>query len=339
MDRFKFTQSKFGEYDTIILSDEKTNSSMEIALQGATLLSWKIPIEGKSFNIIDGFATPEELKAAKGARCWIMTPFANRIPEGKYSFEGKDYKLKPLPPRTQVIHGLTAYQIFDVEEKVVNNEFAEVVLSTKNLRPGAFEGYPFSLDVFVKFKFEEGKLSIEITGENVGDKPLPFHCGWHPYFKTSDKGIEHLVFTLDADEIVLLDENFIPLPGKAAYGQIENFPKLNFSSGIPEEERIINGRVLDNCFAAIHKDEKGISESSIYDPENDLKITMFQKGGVTLAFSGDSLNSRKRKSVAIEPMQFITNAYNRDELKDELKVMPGEKSVFNFGVNYTGGKK
>jgi galactose mutarotase-like enzyme len=62
------------------------------------------------------------------------------------------------------------------------------------------------------------------------------------------------------------------------------------------------------------------------------EIEIFQQGGVTLVYSGDQLTSRKRHSIAIEPMQYITNAFNRKELKEKVLIKPGEKSIFNFGV-------
>jgi galactose mutarotase-like enzyme len=65
--------------------------------KGRLYLNFTIPLNEVPFNVIDGFATPEEFKAARGARCWIMAPFANRIPEGKYSVKGKDYQLNTNP--------------------------------------------------------------------------------------------------------------------------------------------------------------------------------------------------------------------------------------------------
>jgi galactose mutarotase-like enzyme len=62
------------------------------------------------FNIIDGFLTPEELLHNPGAKSWIMASFANRIPEGKYFFNGIEHRLKPMPPEKEVIHGFAAYK-------------------------------------------------------------------------------------------------------------------------------------------------------------------------------------------------------------------------------------
>jgi aldose 1-epimerase len=332
LSRFKIKENNFGDYDTLLLYDEKTDHAAEIALQGATLLNFTIPLNEVPFNIIDGFASPEEFKAARGARCWIMAPFANRIPKGKYSVEGKDYQLKPIPPRENIIHGFAAYQLFELKNKVETNEFVEVILHNDSIRPGKYEGYPFSIDITVTIKLEEGKISLSVIGENVGENSAPFQCGWHPYFKTGSKGIDHLVLTLDADKIVKLDENYIPLKDEAAYADAAENPELNFSSLLPKDERIIGKRILNDCFTDLKINSNSFSSASIYDPSNNLEIEIFQQGGVTLVYSGDQLASRKRHSIAIEPMQYITNAFNRKELEEKVLINPGEKSIFNFGV-------
>jgi aldose 1-epimerase len=329
---FSIYRRMFGSFETVILEDSTSGIQAEIALRGATLLNYSIMLENRLFNIIDGFKDEEELKAARGARSWIMIPFANRIPDGKYNFEGNEYQIKPIPPRTQVIHGFASYLDYKIHSAELGRDSAEVILKLDNIRPGVFEGYPFSLDIFIKFLLTKEKLLIEITAENSGERVLPFGTGWHPYFRTNDKGIENLVLTIDAEQVIRLDSSYIPVPGDQAYVSIKEYPEMNFNSDISLSERQINGRKLDDCYAVLKKDENGLSQCSLYDPENGLKIEMFQRGGVTLAFSGDSLSSRVRKSVALEPMQFLTNAFNREEFQEDIKINPGEKSVFTFGV-------
>ena len=332
MGRYKFLEKCFGDYKTIALSNDNDATEFEIALQGATPLSFKINLNGNLFDILDGFATPEELKSARGARNWIMIPFANRIPGGIYKVNNFVYKLDPAPPRLDVIHGFTSHENFSVKNISTTETFIEASLSLNKIRPGVFKGYPFSLDVEVKYKLESEKLTVQVIAENTGTEPAPFSTGWHPYFKTSSNGIENLIFTVNAEGIILLDDKNIPLADEAAYGKVDNFPQLDFRSSIPKDKRKISGKILDNCFSNLLTENDGYSRASIYDPENGLKIALFQKGGVTLAFSGDTLAQRKRKSIAIEPMQFITNAFNRSELKEKILIKPGSNSVFEFGV-------
>jgi aldose 1-epimerase len=335
MARFTFTEKKFGRFDTFILTDEKTGVKTEIALQGATLLNYFTNLNNQSFNIIDGFVSPEELEASRGARSYIMAPFANRIQKGEYIFEGELFKLQPIPPRKEVIHGFTSFEKFEIKNVTAQNNFISVDLFTDKIRPGKNPGYPFFINLNASFKLEENKLTVKITAVNAGKEPAPFGTGWHPYFRTSENGIDNLILTIEADGIIMLDDKNIPLPGKSAYHNLKDFPNLDFRSSLPEEKRIIGNRILDHCYFNLKKDSDDYSVSSIYDPIKKVKIELFQQGGVTLAFSGDTLSARQRKSIALEPMQFITNAFNREELIDKVKIMPGEKSEFIFGIRVT----
>ncbi len=128
------------------------------------------------------------------------------------------------------------------------------------------------------------------------------------------------------------DDSLIPLEGKDAYAKIENFPQIDFREKIPIGKRKIEKRNLDHIYTDLKKDTNGISKASIYDINKGLTISMFQKGGVTVAYTGDSLNKCPRCSIALEPIQFIANAFNREELKDRIKVLPGEKSSYEFGI-------
>ena len=330
--RYKISEGYIGNSKTLIVEDELYGGMVEIAFQGATLLKFVIPQNNEFFNIIDGFHSPDEMISTHGARCWIMAPFANRIPNGLYTFDGKKYQLKPIPPRKDVIHGFTFKEKFQIKEINLGDEHVEVVFLNEQIRDGRYFGYPFSLDVLIKYRYEKNKLTITVIGENKGDVPLPFAPGWHPYFKTSDSGIEHLILTVDADYLIQTDENLIPLNGKDAYTDVMAFPKLNFRSDRLHQERIINGKILDVCYAGLKSNNNGYLESSIFDPQNNLKISMFQNGGATFVYTGDTLDFGQRKSVALEPMKFLTNAFNRKEFSKDVMVMPGNHSEFEFGV-------
>ncbi len=334
MSKYKFSEIKFGNHKTIILSNESDGSSFQIALRGATPLKFNIPLNGKIFNILDSFLLPSELKEGEGSRCWIMAPFTNRIPDDIYEFNGNKYLMEPNSLNGKVIHGFSYMIPFEINNLEINNQFIEVTLSTTLIRPGIFNGYPFALDLFIKYRLHDCELDVHIIADNVGDIPLPYSTGWHPYFKTTDNGIEHLILSVDSESVILLDQNYIPLPGSLAYGSINDFPQLDFRNIVPPQYRVINGRKIDHCFDKIAKDKNGFATASIYDPDNGLKISLTQKGGVTLIFTGDLLTVRPRKSIAIEPLQVITNAFNRSELREAITVLPGQKSTFEFGVKY-----
>ncbi|MCU7491227.1 MAG: aldose 1-epimerase [Bacteroidota bacterium] len=333
MSRYIHTESKFGSFKTIILKDTLSGSSVEIALRGATLLNFFIPLKNKLFNIIDGYQTPKELEEQSGARSCIMAPFSNRIEGGFYEFDDAQHQMyNPVNPQREAIHGFARVIDFEVKKVTTDEHKAELILFTNKLRKDAFKGYPYAVDVEVKFVLKDNELHVDITGHNKGTEAAPFGSGWHPYFKTSDEGVDHLVLTIPASSVIIVDEKLIPLSGEDAYLPISEMPEADFRPSKDIYQNTIGDREVNYCYADLQAGSDGIIRSTIRDPKNGLKITVFQKGGVFYAYSADEVKYRPRMSIALEPVQYITNSFNRPELKDKMTLKPGCSVTFSFGV-------
>jgi len=333
MSRYSLIEKQFGNLETVELKDDIGGTKLEIALRGAVLLNYFIPIENNFLNIIDGFLTSEELMHSPSARSWVMAPFANRIPEGKYFFNGIKHQFKTHPGK-EIMHGFAAYENFKIEKVNRSEEYIEAVLAADEIDPGKYEGYQFKIKIMTVIRLSGKNLLLKIICENLDDKAAPFGCGWHPYFKAGENSIDNLVLTIDAEEIIQVDDSLIPYEGKKAYADIKKFPDLDFRSKVDEKKRIIGKRELNHGYSNLMNHKDGFHRSAVYNPENGLTISMFQGSGITLVYSGDTLPDRRRDSIAVEPMQFITNAFNRKELMNKIKVEPGEKSEFISGVEY-----
>ncbi|MCX6149262.1 MAG: aldose 1-epimerase [Ignavibacteriales bacterium] len=332
MSRYELRESKFGNYKTLILSDELNGTKAEIALKGATLLNYFVPVNNKLLNIVDGYQTPEEFDELAGARSSIMAPFSNRIKRGTYEFDGKLYQLiSPINPNKDVIHGLVRVIDFEIKDIETIDDKISLTLFTNKIRKEAFPGYPFNLDVTIKFTLKENTLDVEISGLNINDAPIPFACGWHPYFKTNEDGIDNLILQLPANKIVLLDEKYIPLIGEKAYSNLDEHPELDFRTD-DLNKNTLGKKIVNVCYTDIIPDLDGFARTKLTDEITGIQIIVFQKGGVIYAFTGDEVKYRPRKSIAIEPVEYITNSYNRPELSDKIILKPGQLKTFKFGV-------
>ena len=337
MARFQVREQRFGSHPVTILSDPVTAAGAAIAHRGATLLSFTILHEGRLVALLDGFATPEELEHPQGARSWIMAPFSNRIADGSYRFQGASHQLEITQPKSRTaIHGLIRTEPFERIRTEETEEFSSATFSCKAIRAGRFPGYPFDVDVRVRFVLGERSLSMEIAGENVGSRPAPFGCGWHPYFKTSESGIDHLPLAIPAQGVIRVDDRLLPLDEQAAFRTLEEAPDLDFRPSRPTASRRLGNRVLDCCFYGLPTDADGLSRTSLTDPDTGLTLTVFQEGGLMHIFTGDTLPIRPRASIALEPVQYLTNAFNRPETRERIVLPPGETSVFRFGVEAGG---
>jgi len=330
--RFYFEESQWDGWNTIQFGDHLKSQHLHMALRGATLLDYQIIHQGKHLSICDGFASGEELKLQGSARFFIMAPFANRIPDGKYQFNGKSYILKPSNPFYQKVrHGLAKDLDFQVNKIIQDESTLMIQLVNKDIKPGKFEGYPFELDLTIKLILSDLGLEVKVTGTNCGNEPLPFYSGWHSYFKTSDKGINHCQLIIPAQKLIRTDENDIPIDGYKCLEPLDSYPELDFR---PDKAALINNRILDHGYAACISDSDGNFRSSLIDQDSGLKINVFQDKGTVIAFSGDTITYRPRTSMAIEPVQCLTNAFNRLDSQEEITVNPGESKSFAFGIEH-----
>lgn len=328
MSRYSFKENVFGKHKSIILQDTRSGTKIEICLRGATLLNFLVSFKNENKNIIDGYKIPEELEEQAGARSCIMAPYSNRINEGKYTWNRKTLQLiNAVNPEKDVIHGFARVIDFKIKNIITDNYKAELVLFSDEIRKDAFPGYPFGIDLTIRFTLKEKTLDCEISGKNVDSIPIPFGCGWHPYFKLGEDGIDNLYLDLPANKIILINDKYIPLNGKDTYSDLNDHKEIDFRT-----PRLIDKKLVNVCYTDLIADADGISRTNITDKDAGIKLSVYQKGGVTYAFTGDSIKYRPRKSIAIEPVQFITDAFNRPELLNEITINPGETKSFYFGV-------
>lgn len=332
MRRFSFQNSDFYGYKTIILTDTLTGNSTEIAMRGANVLNFNINKDGKKTNIIDGFLEQEEFEKGSGARSFIMAPYSNKINNDEYEFLGNKYVLTPDEPGKSMRHGLVSKVDFDILSVHLFDKYAEITFFTECLRGKKNNGYPFDVDVYVKYKFFGDALKVEISGQNMGKTIAPFGAGWHSYFKTCDSGIDHLGIELNAEEIILIDEKQVPLRDAAAYDRLDNHKEIDFRKNRPATERVFGSAPVNVCFTKLTEKKGDFYETIISDFDNNIELTIFQQSGVTYVYTGEGLATRERKSVAVEPVEFMTDAYNREECLEQLKLMPRETKSFVFGV-------
>lgn len=327
MSRFKHDNYFLGTKPTVMLTDTLTGSNCEIALYGATLLNFIVPLKDKFQNVIDGYRSEDELIENNGARSRIMAPFSNKINNDRYVFNNDNYFLLHRIPGKLPFHGFLGDEEFEIKSIKDNFEFIELILKSKALYEYEKLGYPFKISVEINFRYNGKELNVSISAKNKGDKPAPFGCGWHPYFKTSENGIDNLILELDSNKIILTDDKFIPLESNSAYADINDYPSLNFSSLKNKNERRVQSNNINLCYFR----NNSPAETKIIDEETGIGIKIFQERGVTYLFDGTGLKQRSRKSIAVEPVEFMTNSFNRSEFMEILIINPGDKKSFQFG--------
>lgn len=331
MSRYAIRHEHLGSWPVVAMIDTATGATVRLARRGATVLEYLYPVRDRLCNVVDGYATTGDLDALTGSRFAIMCPFANRVADARYTFDATDHDLAPGAggKARRILHGFLRPADFELVSMDTDGTGACVRLRAQAIRPDAFAGYPFALDLEVAFTFNAAGLQLAFTTHNVGDTAAPCFVGWHPYLRLQADGIAGLEMKLPARQAILTDDRLIPLPGEAAFVSLDEHPALDF-----RDWRSIGDSILDQGFADLEADGDGRIRSHLRDPETGLHMAMWQTSGVLQVYTGDTLDAdAARRAVALEPMQAMTDAFNRPDCADAITLAPGASRRFHCGLD------
>ncbi|HUA79096.1 MAG TPA: aldose epimerase [Dyella sp.] len=330
MAAFSIEKTQWGSHDVVVLRDAQRNRRALVARRGATLVSLEQLIDGAMRQFVDGYRDAAELDTRPSSRSAIMAPFANRIDGARYAFEGQMHDMQPGVEGAQraMRHGFVRGVDFDVVAQRVDAQGAHVTFATSVIRPGAFAGYPYAIDLSVTYSLDAGGLSLHVSMRNVGDATAPCFFGWHPYFRVGDTSVDTWELQVPAEALVRMDADNIPLPGTDAYQSLDEAPpSLDFRQRKP-----IGATKIDCAYVQLTYDADGRARTHLRDPSSGVRIAMWQESGVALVFTADTITRDVRRSVALEPMESMANAFNRSDCVDAIRLEPGVERVFRCGV-------
>lgn len=303
------------EHETWILKDQGVR--LEVAARGAVVLSWKVPSQDGMLELIDGYLDDADLAEGHGARSALLAPWSNRIEGGRYEFDGRTYQLE-TGDDGHALHGLVTGVDFELVESGPN-----FLTFATQIEPSA--GYPFTVGVRATYRLERTGdehpcLCLELVATNESETDAPIGLGWHPYFKLAP--VDDMSISILARSGVEVDDGLIPLPGEQAFATSNRFPLCLHSLEDVE---------LDDALTELEVTPAGVNGvvRVLGGPqlvlETDLPVER-QGQGILHFYTGDTLNNRQRDSLAVEPCQYMTNAFNRPEVADALRVAPGQST-------------
>lgn len=302
-----------------------------VALRGATLLRWTSTADN-TFDYVDGYVDRAELDMQDGVRSGITVPFPNRIQNACYGFNGKTYDLLPDAPdgASRIIyHGLVRLHDFTLVEAQTADGGKVLLRLVTHMRPDEHPGYPFALTIEVTYMFSNDGVDIAIVGTNNGEEAAPYAAGWHPYFKLPESLLEEWELSIPAKLAIMTDEHLIPLGGTFAYRDVEA-QDLNFT-----QYRRIGDRAIDACFGDLQADEDGIVRTRLRHSSSPWTLVVWQETGYMHVFTGDTLARQPRNAIALEPVEAITDAFNRDDMRSAITLHPNQSRTFRFGFHLT----
>lgn len=209
---------------------------------GAKIVSLMVPDkEGKMVDVVLGHNSIDEYLSSEepyfGAVCGRT---ANRVANGKFTLDGKEYHLAVNNGPNSLHGGIKGFnsQVWDVK-KLAGNSIELFYLSADGE-----EGFPGNLSVTVTYTLTDDN-SLDICYKAVTDKPTILNLTNHSYFNLSGQGdpsVNDHLLVLHADYYLPTDDTAIP------YGKPEAVKGTPFDFTSP---RAIGERI-DDDFEQLH---------------------------------------------------------------------------------------
>ena len=329
MGAYRVERSHVGAHEIAVLEDPARGRRVRIARRGATVIGLEQTLGATTLDLADGYRDAGELDSRPSSRFAIMVPFANRIADARYTFDGQSYDLAPGVEGAQraARHGFVRGVDFELANLGADALGARAEFRTSAIRPGVHPGYPFAIDLSVAYLLDEHGLTLEACMRNVGDRAAPCFFGWHPYFRLGEAPVDGLELQVPAETIVRTDAGYIPLPGAQAHAPLLEEPALDF-----RRPRPIGAHEINHAYAQLATDEDGRARTRLRDPESGLSLSVWQETGVMLVFTADTVTRDVRRSVALEPMESWADAFNRADCARAIRLEPGAERRYRCGV-------
>ncbi|MEO8810799.1 MAG: aldose epimerase [Rhodanobacter sp.] len=326
--RYAVERSRLGDQAIVVLRDRHDGRCVRIALRGAALLGFEVPFAGGLHDVADGYRDAVEVLKRPGSRFAIMAPFAGRIADALYTFDGATQDLDPgvVGSDRASRHGFVRDVEFAVATLDADDSAATVTLETAAIRPRP--GYPHAIDLSVQFSLDQHGLTLEARMRNVGDRPAPCFFGWHPYFRLPGGGpVNDWQMRIPAQSLIRTGTDLIPLAGASAYVSLDDAPALDF-----RQCRRIGDSILDQGYSSLEADDDGRIRTHLRDASGEFALAVWQERGVMHAFTADTLTRDARHAMALEPMECMADAFNRPECAAAIRLEPGAERYFRCGV-------
>ena len=182
---------------------------VQITNYGAKMVSLYAPDkDGKMADVVLGFNTFEEWRDKETYFNAVIGRVANRIKDGRFTLDGKEYQL-PINNGTNSLHGGVTGFNEHVWEIVGQTAYS---VSLRLTADDGEEGYPGKMDVYVTYRLTRNN-GLQIIYEAKTDRPTIVGFTNHAYFNLKGEGngdVRDHTLQVMADEYTPFDETACP---------------------------------------------------------------------------------------------------------------------------------
>jgi aldose 1-epimerase len=284
---------------------------------GATLRAY----EAGGAAVIDGFEVDELSSAGRGQ---VLAPWPNRLEDGRYSYGGVDGAAAlDEPEHGNAIHGLLRWRPWTLQDRADDAVTMRCILHPQ-------PGYPWLLEVGVRYALGSDGLTVEADATNHASMPAPFGIGFHPYVTVGSQRIDDAHLTVPAGEHLAADDRGLPTGRHAVIGSELDFMK----------PRPLGPTRLDTAFTALDRDADGRATAVLERPDRARAVRVWVDPAFQylMVYTGDTLEpaERRRAGIAIEPMTCPPNAFRTGV--DLIELEPGATWRGSWGISPEGSE-
>lgn len=248
-----------GKQTDLYVLTNKSGSEATVTNYGAKIVSLLVP--DKSGNLVDvvtGHNSIQEYLSSEepyfGAACGRT---GNRIANGKFQLEGKEYTLAINNGPNNLHGGLKGFNAVVWEARQVDAQTVELTYLSKD----GEEGFPGNLTTTIIYSLSDDN-TLHIGYKAVTDKTTILNLTNHSYFNLSGAGDEYIgdhLLTILADTYLPTDETAIP------YGKPEPVKGTPMDFSTPHEigsridedfQQLVFGNGYDHTYVLNKKDQE-----------------------------------------------------------------------------------
>ena len=337
-----------GKKTDLYILKNKNNVQAAFTNYGGRLVSLLVPDKaGKMTDVVVGFDGVGKYKIATepyfGA---TIGRFGNRIANGKFSLDGKEYTLFANNGPNTLHGGKKGFQ--DVVWDATQPDSQTVVFTY--LAKDMEEGFPGNLSVKVTYTLTNDN-SVRMDYEATTDKKTIVNLTNHAFFNLNGEGsgtiLGHLL-QINASEYTPVDATLIPF-GKmeSVVGTPFDFTKTTAIGARidSKNEQLKNGGGYDHNFVLSDQLEKGFHHAAkVLGDKSGIVMDIFTQEPGLQFYSGNFMKSKNtfkngskddfRTAIALETQHFPDSPNQPSFPSTQLK--PGEAyhttSVYTFSV-------
>ena len=245
----------------------------------------------------------------------LLFPYPNRIRDMEFAFQGEKYRVST--PQHGFVRG-RAWQVLEAGA----DENAAWVTSEFTAGADILEQFPFPFRAAVTYRLRDGRLTLDFTAANTGERAMPCGFGIHPYFRWPET-------------------SRLQVPARQRWELREQLPtgqRLDVDAAYDlRQPRDTAGLQLDDIYTEAIADADGLVRCRLTDEANGA-ATVVEFAAANLPHIVVYTAPAPRRALCIEPMSCPTDAFNlqaRGIASDMVVLSPGDSVNWQISVYQT----